>query len=39
VYALELPTLKRILENGNYEEPIEDNQYLIFNEPEIIYNE
>lgn len=32
-------TLKRILENGNYEEPIEDNQYLIFNEPEIIYNE
>lgn len=32
-------TLKKVLEKGNYEEPIEDNQYLIFNEPEIIYNE
>ncbi len=32
-------TLKRVLENGNYEQPIEENQYLIFNEPEIVYNE
>lgn len=32
-------TLKRVLENGNYDEPMEENQYLIFNEPEIIYNE
>ena len=32
-------TLKRVLENGNYDEPMEENQFLIFNEPEIIYNE
>ncbi len=32
-------TLKRVLENGNYEQPFEENQYLIFNEPEIVYNE
>lgn len=29
-------TLKRVLENGNYDEPMEENQFLIFNEPEII---
>ncbi|WP_445718273.1 DNA cytosine methyltransferase [Flavobacterium sp.] len=28
-------TLKRVLENGNYDEPMEENQFLIFNEPEI----
>lgn len=32
-------TLKRVLENGNCNEPMEDKQFLIFNEPEIIYNE
>lgn len=29
-------TLKRVLENGNYDVPMEENQFLIFNEPEII---
>lgn len=29
-------TIKRLLEKGNNNEPIEENQYLIFNEPEII---
>lgn len=29
-------TLKRVLENGNYETPMENEQYLIFNEPEIV---
>lgn len=29
-------TLKRVLENGNSYEPMEENQFLIFNEPEII---
>lgn len=28
-------TLKRVLENGNYKQPMEENQFLIFNEPEI----
>ena len=28
-------TLRRVLEDGNYDEPIEENQFLIFNEPEI----
>ena len=32
-------TLKRVLEKGNYEQPMEENQFLMFNEPEIIYNE
>lgn len=32
-------TLKRVLEQGNHEVPIEENQFLIFREPKIIYNE
>ena len=35
--AFEIATvLKKILQNGNNPEPIEENQYLIFNEPEIV---
>jgi len=30
-------SLKKTLEFGNYSEPVEENQYLIFNEPEIIH--
>ena len=30
--------LKRVLEQGNHEAPIEENQFLIFREPKIIYN-
>ena len=32
-------TLKKVLEEGNTEYPVEDNQYLIFNEPEIHYHD
>lgn len=31
--------LKEVLENGNVENPIEKEQLLFFNEPELIYNE
>ena len=32
-------TLKRILEKGNYEEPIDETPFSLFNEPKIIDNE